>query len=206
MNVYTIHGTPPSPTSAVVTTVPIAQAHFPQRADQPNNPASLNAVNQARLVSAVWRNGVLWTAFEDGPSSTGCPQTSCARLDQISTASFTALQDFDLTLPGTAVFYPALTTDSANNLALIYGSSSSTKFPDLEVVGQLSTMAPDTVSSAAVLVSSTAADLSTRYGDYFWAATDPATPNAFWVAGEFRQVSLFQGWSTQVGEITFNSS
>jgi hypothetical protein len=67
-------------------------------------------------------------------------------------------------------------------------------------------MAADTVSSAAVLVTSVAADLSTRYGDYFWAATDPSTPNAFWVSGEFRQVSLFQGWSTQVGEVTFNSS
>jgi hypothetical protein len=206
MNVRTIHGTPPSPTSVMVTTVPIAQAHFPARADQPGNPASLNAVNQARLTSVVWRSGLLWTAFEDGRSSTGCPQSSCARLDQISTTSFTALQDFDLTLPGTAVFYPALTTDSSNNLAVIYGSSSSTQFPDLEVVGQLSTMAADTVSSAAVLVTSVAADLSTRYGDYFWAATDPSTPNAFWVSGEFRQVSLFQGWSTQVGEVTFNSS
>jgi len=202
INVRTVHGTPPSPTMVVVTTVPIAQTHFPQRADQPGNPGSLNAVNQARITSVVWRNNLLWTALEDGPSSTGCQQTSCARLDQISTTTFTALQDFDLTLPGTAVFYPAVTTDSSNNLAVLYGSSSSTQFPDLEVVGQLTTMGSNTVSQAVVLVTSTAADLSTRYGDYFWAATDPATPNAFWVSGEFRQVSMFQAWSTQVAEVT----
>ena len=206
INVYTVHGTPPSPTSVVATTSPIAQAHFPVRADQPGNPGSLNAVNQARLVSAVWRNGMLWTAFNDGHSSTGCPQQDCARLDQISTTSMTTLQDMDLTLPGTAVFYPALSLDSSNNLVVLYGSSSSTKFPDLEVVGQLSTMAHNTLSMASVIVSSTAADISTRYGDYFWAATDPATPNAFWVSGEFRQTSMFQAWSTQVAEVTFNAT
>jgi len=116
------------------------------------------------------------------------------------------LQDMDLTLPGTSVFYPALSTDTQNNLVVLYGSSSSTKFPDLEVVGQLSTMAPNTVSQAAVIVAGTAADLSGRWGDYFWAATDPATPNTFWVSGEYRTVSLFQGWSTQVGEISFNTT
>jgi len=204
INIYTVHGTPGTTTStiAVVTTSPIAQAHFPRRADQPGNPGSLNAVNQARLVSAVWRNGLLWTAFNDGGSTGGCPQQDCARLDQISTTTFATLQDMDLTLPGTAVFYPALSTDSSNNLVVLYGSSSSTKFPDLEVVAQLSTMAPDTLSQAAVLVTSTAADISTRYGDYFWAATDPSTPNAFWVSGEFRQTSMFQAWSTQVAEVT----
>jgi hypothetical protein len=204
INIYTVHGTPgtTASTSATVTTSPIAQAHFPRRADQPGNPGSLNAVNQARLVSAVWRNGLLWTAFNDGNSAAGCPQQDCARLDQISTTSFATLQDMDLTLPGTAVFYPALSTDSSNNLVVLYGSSSSTKFPDLEAVAQLSTMAPDTLSQAAVLVTSTAADISTRYGDYFWAATDPSTPNAFWVSGEFRQTSMFQAWSTQVAEVT----
>jgi hypothetical protein len=144
--------------------------------------------------------------LNDGPSSTGCPQSTCARLDQISTIGYTGLQDFDLVLPGASVFYPALTTDSQNNLAIIYGSSSSTKLPDLEVVGQLASMAPNTLSQASVLIASTAADLSTRWGDYFWAATDPATPNTFWVSGEYRTVSLFQGWSTQVGEISFNAS
>jgi hypothetical protein len=64
-------------------------------------------------------------------------------------------------------------------------------------------MAPMTLGQASVLISGTAADLSGRWGDYFWAATDPATPNTFWVSGEYRTVSLFQGWSTRVGEISF---
>ena len=94
---------------------------------------------------------------------------------------------------GASVFYPALSTDSQNNLVVLYGSSSSTKFPDLEVVGQLSTMAPNTVSQAAVIVAGTAADLTGRWGDYSWAATDPATPNTFWVSGEYRTVGAVSG-------------
>jgi hypothetical protein len=212
MNVTVIHGTPPSPTSVKTTTVPIHRISFPQRSDQPGNPASLDTRGQARITSVVWRSNLLWTAFNDGPSATGCPQPACARLVQIDTTTLPscpvcmANQDMDLTLPGASTFYPAVTTDSQNNLAVIYGSSGLFKYPDLEVIGQLTTMAPNTLSQATVLVASTAVDLSTRWGDYFWAATDPATPNTFWVSGEFRTTSLFQGWSTQVGEISFNTS
>jgi hypothetical protein len=204
INVYTVHGTPPSATTVATNTVPIAQTGFPDPADQPGNPGSL-ATNDNRILSVVWRNGQLWTALNDGPADGGgpCPQASCARLDQISTTGYTASQDFDLALTTAAVFYPALSTDSANNLVVLYGSSSSSQFPDLEVVGQLTTMPSETVSRASVLVAGTAADLSTRYGDYFWAATDPSTPSTFWVSGEFRTVSLFQGWSTQIAEISF---
>ena len=213
INVYTIHGTPGTTTTTTVdiTTVTIAQTGFPDPADQPGNPGSL-ATNDNRMLSVVWRNALLWTALNDGPADGGgpCPQASCARLDQISTTSFTAPQDFDLTKgtssTGAAVFYPALSTDSQNNLVGLYGSSSSTQYPDLEVTGQLTTMPPESLAKAVVLVAGTAADLSTRYGDYFWAATDPSTPSTFWVSGEFRTISLFQGWSTQVGEISFNTT
>jgi len=206
INVYTIHGTPPATTSVVITTVPIAQTEFPDNADQPGTTAKLDT-NDNRILSVVWRNGLLWTALNDGSSTGGCPQASCARLDQINTNTFAALQDFDLTsATGAAVFYPALSTDSSNNLVVLYGSSSSTQFPDLEVTGQLTTMPIETLSKAVVLVAGTAADLSGRWGDYFWAATDPSTPSTFWVSGEFRTISLFQGWSTQVGEISFTSS
>jgi hypothetical protein len=204
INVYTIHGTPPGTTSVQVTTVPVTQTGFPDDADQPGTTSKL-ATNDNRMLSAVWRGDRLWTALNDGPANGGgpCPQASCARLDQISTSSYTALQDFDLTKTGAAVFYPALSTDSSNNLVVLYGSSSSAQFPDLEVTGQLSTMPTETLGKAVVLVAGVAVDLSGRWGDYFWAATDPSTPSTFWVSGEYRTVSLFQGWSTRIGQVSF---
>src|SRR2546425_3800185 len=204
INVFTITGTPPAATTVTVTTVPVAEMSFPGRADQPGNPASLGTNDALRMLSIVWRNNVLWTASHEGCTPTGDSATrTCARLDQISTMTYTASQDFDLGFLGAYVFYPALSTDSNNNLVLLYGHSSISLFPTLEVTGQLATMLPATLAASVLLIAGTAADLTGRWGDYFWAATDPATPNTFWVSGEFRTVSLFQGWSTQVGEISF---
>src|SRR2546428_9668477 len=211
INVFKITGTPPGPTTVTVTTVPVAQMSFPGRADQPGNPASLGTNNALRMLSIVWRNNVLWTASHEGCTPTGdsAPRT-CARLDQIDTTPSTPTlvpgQDFDLGFLGEYVFYPALSTDSSNNLVLLYGHSSLSLFPTLEVTGRLATMPPATLAASVLLVAGTAADYTGRWGDYFWAATDPSTPNTFWVSGEFRTISLFQGWSTQVGEISFNAN
>jgi len=209
IRVFKITGTPPSTTTVTVTTVPVAQMSFPGRADQPGNAASLGTNDALRMLSIVWRSNLLWTASHEGCTPTGdTASRTCARLDQIDTTPSTPTlvpgQDFDLGFLGAYVFYPALSTDSSNNLVLLYGHSSSGLFPTLEVTGRLATMPPATLGASVLLIAGSAADLTGRWGDYFWAATDPATPNTFWVSGEFRTVSLFQGWSTQVGEISFN--
>src|SRR2546430_218815 len=211
INVFKITGTPPDPTTVTITTVPVAPMSFPGRADQPGNPASLGTNNALRMLSIVWRNNALWTASHEGCTPTGdSASRTCARLDQIDTAPSTPTlvpgQDFDLGFLGDYVFYPAISTDSSNNLVLLYGHSSLSLFPTLEVTGQLATMLPTTLAAPVLLIAGTAADYTGRWGDYFWAATDPATPNTFWVSGEFRTISLFQGWSTQVGEISFNAN
>jgi len=163
------------------------------------------------MLSIVWRNDVLWTASHEGCMPTGdSASRTCARLDQIDTTTSTPTlvpgQDFDLGFLGAYVFYPALSTDSSNNLVLLYGHSSISLFPTLEVTGRLASMPPATLAASVLLVAGTAADYTGRWGDYFWAATDPSTPSTFWVSGEFRTISLFQGWSTQVGEISFNAN
>jgi len=114
------------------------------------------------------------------------------------------LKDFDLGIKGAYVFYGAVSLDSSNNLVVVYGESSSTIYPSLEVTGELATAPAGSLGSAQTIATGSALELSTRYGDYFWAATQPKTPNTFWVSGEFRQIQLFQGWSTEIGLVTFN--
>jgi hypothetical protein len=207
INVFKITGTPPATTAVMVTTVPVASMSFPGKADQPSNAASLGTNDALRMLSVVWRTNLLWTASHEGCTPIGdTASRTCARLDQIDTTTSPTLvpgQDFDLGFLGAYVFYPALSTDSSNNLVLLYGHSSLSLFPTLEVTGRLATMTPATLGASALLIAGTAADYTGRWGDYFWAATDPATPNTFWVSGEYRTVSLFQGWSTQVGEVAF---
>ena len=210
INVYTITGTPPGSVSVTVNTVPISQPGFPPNANQPGHPADANDLNTGdnRIESVVWQNNLLWTALNSDCTPTGdTSDRSCVRLDQISTAtagSPALLQDFNLGIIGAYVFYGSVSLDSSNNLVVVYGESSSTIFPSLEVTGQLATAAAGSLANAATIAAGSALELSTRYGDYFWAATQPKTPNTFWVSGEFRQISLFQGWSTEIGIVTFN--
>ncbi len=210
INVYTITGTPPGTVTVTVTTVPISAPGFPPNADQPGHPADSNDLNTGdnRMQSVVWQNNLLWTALNSDCTPTGdSTDRSCVHLDEIHTpvtALSTPLQDFDLGIVGAYVFYGSVSLDSSNNLVVVYGESSSTIFPSLEVTGQLATAPAGSLANAATVATGSALELSTRYGDYFWAATQPKTPNTFWVSGEFRQIQLFQGWSTEIGLVTFN--
>jgi len=210
INVYTITGTPPGTVTVTVTTVPISAPGFPPNANQPGHPADSNDLNTGdnRMQSVVWQNNLLWTALNSDCTPTGdSTDRSCVRLDEIHTpvtALSTPLQDFDLGIVGAYVFYGSVSLDSSNNLVVVYGESSSTIFPSLEVTGQLATAPAGSLANAATVATGSALELSTRYGDYFWAATQPKTPNTFWVSGEFRQIQLFQGWSTEIGLVTFN--
>ncbi len=212
INVYTIAGTPPGPVAVATNTVPIAPPGFPPNADQPGHPATADDLNTGdnRIESVVWQNNLLWTALNSDCTPTGdTTDRSCIRLDEISTSTTgppMILQDFDLAVPGAYVFYGSVSLDSGNNLVVVFGTSSSTIFPSLEVTGQLAAGPVASLGAAATIAAGSALELSTRYGDYFWAATQPKTPNTFWVSGEFRQISLFQGWSTEIGLITFNPS
>jgi len=210
INVYTITGTPPGTVTVTVTTVPISAPGFPPNANQPGHPADSNDLNTGdnRMQSVVWQNNLLWTALNSDCTPTGdSTDRSCVHLDEIHTpvtALSTPLQDFDLGIVGAYVFYGSVSLDSSNNLVVVYGESSSTIFPSLEVTGQLATAPAGSLANAATVATGSALELSTRYGDYFWAATQPKTPNTFWVSGEFRQIQLFQGWSTEIGLVTFN--
>jgi hypothetical protein len=211
INVYTITGTPGiGPVTVTVNTVATSAPSFPPNADQPGHPADANDLNTGdnRMQSVVWQNNLLWTALNSDCTPTGdTTDRSCIRLDQISTAtagSPVLLKNFDLGIKSAYVFYGAVSLDSSNNLIVVYGESSLSIYPSLEVTGELATAPAGTLGAAQTIAAGSALELSTRYGDYFWAATQPKTPNTFWVAGEFRQISLFQGWSTEIGLVTFN--
>ncbi len=210
INVYTISGSPPGPVAVAVNTVAISPPAFPPNADQPGHPADANDLNTGdnRIESVVWQNNLLWTALNSDCTPTGdSKDRSCIRLDEIATSTTgppTILQDFDLAILGAYVFYGAVSLDSSNNLVVVYGESSSMIFPSLEVTGQIANAPAGSLANAATIAAGSALELSTRYGDYFWAATQPKTPNTFWVSGEFRQIQLFQGWSTEIGLVTFN--
>jgi hypothetical protein len=208
--VFTVTGTPPGPVTVTPTTVPITITGFPANADQPGHPGTL-VTNDNRIVSTVWNHNLLWTALNDGNSTNGgqCGTIpSCIRLDEISTSGTPSLlQDFDFTANGgAATYYGAVSTDTSNNLVVMYETSSSTAYPSLYVTGQLATATPDTLAPSRLVQAGSASDLTTRWGDYFYAATQPGSPSTFWISGDYRTIELFQGWQTRIAKITFTTN
>lgn len=201
--VFTIDGTPGiSTVSSTPQSFTIKTTSVPPNAAQPTS-AKLET-NDNRVLSAVWENNTLWFSANDACKPNGDRQTrSCVRLVQITTSgTLSKVQDFDYASSGQYFFYPAVSLYQGQ-LAVVYGLSSSSIYPSLLVTGRSSADSLNTLRTPATIKKGAASDITTRYGDYFGAATDPtpSTNSAFWVAGEYRQSSGWVSWSTAIAQV-----
>jgi hypothetical protein len=109
------------------------------------------------------------------------------------------LQDFDLSINGSYVFFPALSIDSTGNLAVVYSMSSKHDFPSLisqQLYGQ-----DNTLGRPIVLQEGTSAHTITRFGDYTEVTADPSEAGVFWFASQYpkRSTKSLDFWSTFIG-------
>jgi len=196
-----VTGVPPGSISVATNSIAVSPISNPPKATQATTGTKLNT-NDDRVLSAVWESGVLWFSLTDSCVPSGDAKIrSCARLVELTTSGTTPtkVQDFDYGLPETYLFYPAVSL-SNGKLVLVFGESSSTIFPSLLVTGRLPTDPANTLQSAVLVRAGTTDDESTRYGDYFGAATDPSG-GSFWVTGEYRVDETFQNWSTAIAQV-----
>jgi hypothetical protein len=199
----TVTGVPPGPVSVASNSFAVNPISNPPRATQPTTGTKL-VTNDDRVLSAAWESNVLWFSLTDSCVPSGDAKIrSCARLIEITTsgtASPTKVQDFDYAVANTYVFYPAVSL-SQGKLVVVFGETSSTIFPSLLVTGRSPADPVNTLQNVVTIRSGTANDESTRYGDYFGAATDPMGTSTFWVAGEYRVDEVFQNWSTAIAQV-----
>jgi hypothetical protein len=175
-------------------------------------PGTTSTVNTAdfRIEDAVWYKNATWVAFDDACTPTGDTQLrSCIRLTKINTtASPQVSQDFDFGISHQYNFYPAVSEDKNGDLLLTYGFSNATVFPSLAITGQLATDPAGSLALPHLLKAGNDVDTSTRYGDYFGAALDPADPSVVWVAGEYHNSSsgscqsFGSCWSTFISSVS----
>lgn len=197
----TVTGVPPGPVSVASTSIAVNPINNPPKATQPTTGTKLNT-NDDRVLSAVWESNILWFSSNDGCVPNGDAKIrSYARLIELATSGSgaTRLQDFDYAIANTYIFYPAVSL-SQGKPVLVYAETPQTIFPSLLVTGRLPTDPAGTLASPAVIRAGTANDESTRYGDYFGAATDPSG-GSFWVTGEYRVDEIFQNWSTGIAQV-----
>jgi hypothetical protein len=162
------------------------------------------STGDARIQSAIWYQGKLWLAFNDGCFINGDTKSrSCIRLIRIDTITNRVIQDFDIGALASSLYYPAISINrDGGNLGIIFGYSSHSIYPSILV----STLSPNdddnelnSIKEPQFLKLGTANELSNRYGDYFAASSDPLNTSVIWVAGEYHH--SMETWSTYIGEL-----
>jgi hypothetical protein len=182
--------------------ITIQPTNVPPKAIQPDTIRRLET-NDARVLDAEEYREKLWFSFNDACIPDGDTQVrSCLRLIEVDTnrtAPDAVLNDFNVAVTDSYLFFPALSVDNDGNLYVVFGTSSSTIYPSLLVSHRLANDSPNSVQQPVVLQPGRGADFSGRYGDYFAVALDPNNPNVFWVAGQYTPEDTNILWSTFIG-------
>jgi len=209
LKVFAITGVPgistvnsPSPTD-----VSIGSVTGPPAAAQPTGGDATITTNDARMLSAVWQNGHLWSSFNDQCTPPGDSTTrACLRFNQISTAGSPSLTtNFDLGFKGGDIYFAAVSLDSDGDLFAGFTASSTSLDPTAVAIGEPGGNFP-AVTIGAFYASGTTAYSGGRWGDYTAAALDPSNPTDVWVAQQLGGLNLGPGctqcWSTAIGRFT----
>ncbi len=192
--------------------LPMSATSLPPDAPEPGG--GLLATDDDRYLNAVWQNGILWTGGNDACPSTGA---ACLRLEQVDTNALTVRQDFDVTLVGGALFYPAVGLDPASNAFFAFSASSPTGYPEaaygIQRAGDVNifTTAGNIrqgvgVYSCGGCSTSDTGNVDERWGDYSSVARDPASPSHMWVSGEYAASSSDPAdWGTATLQVSSGS-
>lgn len=196
---------------------PIAPTSAPPGAAQPGGAMPIDT-DDDRLLSAVWQNGILWTAGNDACTpGGGTAVQSCLRLIQVATgaAGPSILQDFDAGVAGTDLYYPAVSLDSSGNLFVAFSYSSPTTYASVGATGQPAGAAAGTLDPIVTVAPGqgvycgfdcSGGSGTNRWGDYSAAAQDPVDPSEVWVAGEYAASAAAPGdWGTAAEALTASS-
>ena len=159
-----------------------------------------------RLLEAIWRDGSLWGSAAAACVPPGDTETrSCAHLIEVNTSSQTLLNDILFGAPGEYFSFPAIRTDSDNNLHVSLTHTTPSIWAEARVAGRLATDPPNTMSGSTLLRAGEVLHDSGRWGDYLGAAVDPVDPCQVWVVGEYAKDTSALGWDwgTYIGQLQY---
>ena len=203
VKVYALTGEAPF-IQVSINTLPIHPIIVPPQGQQPNRVYMIDT-GDARMLDSAIHKGKLWLTLTDGCRPANDTVTrSCVRLAQLDITNNKVIQDFDVGMTHSYLYYPAISIDVAGNLDLIYGMSSSTVPTSLYAAGQTINSTLNTLNSPVNLTLGSGIEQSGRFGDYFAVANDPSNSLRFWVSGEYNPnpSPSPEYWSTFIGNFT----
>jgi hypothetical protein len=203
IELFHVTGVPPGAVNISTENVSVDTIADPPPADTPGT-AQIDTAT-ARVAEAIWWQGRLYITFGDA-CTFGSASYACLRLDVLGVAGrpATLLEDFNIGLPGAALYYPSIALDHAGDLLVVFGVSSLTIFPSLAAAVQRAGDASGTISPFTWLaqgsIGRTASNCGTvcRFGDYFGAGMEPSGQRV-WVAGEY--LTPATSWQTWIAPV-----
>ena len=164
-------------------------------------PTILLSIVDRRIFNAVVRGGRVFAANHSALVSGGPAGAAWYEID-VSGATPTLVQSGRIAAAaGEYTFFPSVAVNDGGSVALVYGRSSATLNPTLEVAGRLPCDPSGVLGASTVIGASTTippATTSLRWGDYFAATVDPADGRTFWVIGEIQNAA---GWTTEIASL-----
>ncbi|HYL37987.1 MAG TPA: Ig-like domain-containing protein [Bryobacteraceae bacterium] len=173
--------------------------------------ANLIDTNDARLLDAVYRNGSLWVTSNTGCQPSGDNTTrACLHFSQVNTSPISLAQDFVVGQTGEYLYFPAIQTDTNNNLVAVFNRSSATEYPSIYVSGQPAGAAPGTFATPVSVLEgqfplTPSSATFNRWGDYSGAAVD-SNGTTVWVSAEYVHSAANDDWGTWLAPVTLNGA
>ena len=195
------NGTLTDPVLTVEGPVAFNAYSFPPDALQPGGAADLDT-GDCRLMNAVFRNGVVYTAHATGTPSGRC---GCA-IKSLDVTTKTKILDVVLGGATDDCFYPTVMVDNAGGIVTTFSRSSATTFAEARYTQKtLSDVAfqPSAQLKAGVAGYELIGGGRNRWGDYSGISLDPAD-GSVWFTGEYAAGA--SSWGTWIGSIAGSSS
>lgn len=196
-----------SPTLETTTVDQLADAFSPS--DSPNLNGDLISTLDGRLMNVHWRDGNLYAAH--GIDDNGGSGNAVARWYRISTNGWPASGSNPVLaeqgeVEGTgsqSYFFPAIVSDSSNNVGMVMARSASNEFASVQVSGRTPSDPAGTMSAPVQLSIGDAGYNGGRWGDYFDITIDPTDDRTMWVVGMYAKDF---GWQTWIGSFTVGAA
>jgi len=173
--------------------------------NQPGSTVKVEALHQKIMNQPVYRNFgtyegiVLSHVVDKGTNISGIRWYELTK----TTGNWAVNQQSTYAPDNTHRWLPGICYDAAGNIGLAYNvSASTTTFPGARYTGRKSCDPLNTMTYAeSVIIAGTAANASTRYGDYNQLVCDPDGVR-FWFTCEYNAAST---WSTRIASFTLDN-
>jgi PGF-pre-PGF domain-containing protein len=161
------------------------------------------AMNDGRLLNAVFRNGYIWTTHT--VSNNGNNKTEVAWY-QIDPASASPSLPYGIPAQQGRIsdinrwyYFPSIAVNSNGGMGIGFSGSSSSEYAGAYYTARNSSDASGTMQAVALLKSGLASYNQTRWGDYSATVVDPIDDRTFWTLQEYAN-SPASTWGTWWGK------